>query len=148
MQGQRKAHERVEEYKHRLNLPATLLEDHPYSVGGSQMGSPSAASLQSLPASHASVGFGASSSQLTMTDDHRTGGGVRGEHLSKEQLAERRREARERYLQKQREEDAVVEANFRAERELQEAIKKKMDEKAKKLQEVTAQRVLKYKVRG
>lgn len=143
----------MEEYKHRLNLPATLMEDQSYStsaVGGGGSFSPNSASLQA-PYSQAGSGFGGASSLLAgagLEDSSRVSGGRgRGEPLSKDQLAERRREARERYLQKQREEDALVEANFRAERELQEAIKKKMDEKAKKLQEITAQRVAKYKVR-
>ena len=71
----------------------------------------------------------------------------RGRDLTSDKLAERRRQARERYLQKQKEEDAIAEANFKAERELQEAIKKKMAEKAAKLQEITAVRVAKYKVK-
>ena len=70
----------------------------------------------------------------------------RGKNLTPDQLIESRREARERYLQKQKEEDAAIEANLKAEREMKEAIKKKMEEKAKKLQELTAIRVAKYKV--
>jgi hypothetical protein len=133
-QGQRKAHERVEERKQRLNLPDTLVEDQPYLL-------PPASSL----AGASSVLDNPHSCSLH-DDSHPRG---RGRDLSsKEQLAESRREARERYVQKQREEDAIVEANFRAERELQDEIKKKMDEKAKKLQAITTERVAKYKVRA
>jgi hypothetical protein len=127
-QGQRKANERVEERKQRLNLPDTLMEDEPYYTsslhGGSLLSSPG----------------GLAPGSSIYSEDHR------GRDLTKDQLAESRREARERYLQKQKQEDALAEANFKAERELQDAIKKQMDEKAKKLQEITTERVAKYKV--
>ena len=104
------------------------MEDEPYYTsslhGGSLLSSPG----------------GLAPGSSVYSEDHR------GRDLTKDQLAESRREARERYLQKQKQEDALAEANFKAERELQDAIKKQMDEKAKKLQEITTERVAKYKV--
>jgi len=128
--GQRKASERVEERKQKLNLPHTLVEDELYS--GSLASSLHGGSLLSSPG-------GQVPGSMMLPEEQR------GRDLTSDQLAERRRQARERYLQKQKEEDEIAEANFKAERELQEAIKKKMAEKAAKLQEITAVRVAKYK---
>lgn len=116
--GQRRANERVEERK-RLNLPDTLWEE----------------------SSQHEHSAGKSSGALSAREE------PRGKDVTEEQLAESRREARQRYLQKQKEEEAIAEANFQAEREMQEQIKKQMEQKALKLQELTAKRVADYKAK-
>lgn len=66
--------------------------------------------------------------------------------LSPRELAGRRRQARERTLQRHKEEEAAVEESLRAEREEQERVKARMQAKAVALQEATARRVAEYKV--
>lgn len=67
-------------------------------------------------------------------------------HLEEGELEARRRQAQQRVMMKAKEDEEQIRRELEVEELERQSVKKELEEKARKLQELTAQRVIEYKV--